>query len=325
MASITHELNGIVPHGTVPSRIDSWISLQYESFPRSAASDSRTIFTIDGKIVKKSKMVKGGNTIRVTWVEDVFDQIVGQDIPLQILYEDSHLLVIDKPQSLVVHPGAGNPNNTVVNALVYRYGENFFSTTQASDDDVEEDDPAGTAQPLRPGIVHRLDKETSGVMVVALDRGSHTHVASQFKERTTEKYYIAIVCGYFPKRRGHIETTIVRDPRDRKKFCVGKEQEGKVAKTDYLVLRQFHNFALVRLRLLTGRTHQLRVHMKHIGCPILGDPVYGKTNALFPDVSMMLHALCLELEHPVTARRMRFTAPMPNRFKVVLRSLLRKR
>ncbi|HCS37302.1 MAG TPA: hypothetical protein DIW48_11630 [Sphaerochaeta sp.] len=172
--------------------------------------------------------------------------------------------------------------------------------------------------------MHRLDKDTSGVMVIALDRGSHTHVASQFKERTTEKYYIAIVCGYFPKRRGHIETTIVRDPRDRKKFCVGKEQEGKVAKTDYLVLRQFHNFALVRLRLLTGRTHQLRVHLKHIGCPILGDPVYGKPNALFPDSSMMLHALCLEIEHPVTAERMRFTAPMPDRFKVILRSLLQK-
>ncbi|HLW22005.1 MAG TPA: RluA family pseudouridine synthase [Sphaerochaetaceae bacterium] len=308
MASKEHHDKLTVEEPIAVSRIDAWVSQMNPHFPRSAASDSRTVFRINGIPVKKSKQVKCGDTVEVSWYEDVLDSIEAQEQPLAILYEDPHILVIDKQQSLVVHPGAGNPDKTLVNALVFKYGDDFFSSDQEF-------------ETVRPGIVHRLDKDTSGVMVIAKHRESHAHLALQFSERTTEKYYLAIVDGIMPKRRGHIETTIVRDPKDRKRFIVGKADTGKYAKTDYLVLRQFTTCALVRIRLHTGRTHQIRVHMAHIGTPVIGDPIYGKRGtSIFESCTLMLHALSLELYHPVSEKRMRFRAPMPNRFKQILRN-----
>lgn len=319
MANVEHQFEQEVPVGTVPVRIDRWVTESCSSFPRSAASDGNTRFFIDGQQVKKGKKVQSGERVRVEWTEHSFDHLEGEAIPLNVLYEDAHVLVLDKQQDLVVHPGAGNPDGTLVNALVHRYGKQFFSSGET--DDAQDDTEDSTV--LRPGIVHRLDKDTSGVMVVALDRESHASLAFQFKHRSVEKYYIAIVCNRMPRRRGRVETTIVRDRADRKRFTVGSEGEGKVAVTEYLVLHQFATHALVRLRLLTGRTHQIRVHMRSLGCPILGDPIYGSSDKLFPSVPLMLHAFSLEFDHPVDRRRMRVRAPMPQRLKTVLRTLIK--
>lgn len=318
MATKQHHVSIVVPEGTIGQRIDRYLASLNDVFPRAASTDSRTVFLINGNQVKKSKAIKPNDTVEVHWVEELFDKIEPQDIPLSILYEDGHMLVIDKQQSLVVHPGAGNWDNTLVNALVYRYGEHFFTKpTSDNQTDDDEEDLSGFSD-IRPGIVHRLDKDTSGVMVIAKDRSAHIDLSSQFKERSIEKYYIVLVHGRMPSRRGYLETTIVRDPRNRKRFIVGKEGEGKHAKTDYLVLRQWSDMALVRVRLHTGRTHQIRVHLSHIGCPIMGDPIYGRRNN--ENHTMMLHAFSLELSHPSTGIRLRFRAPLPQRFKDVIRA-----
>ena len=314
MASCRRSFEQVVRLGELGCRIDLWVAKHCPEFPRSAATEDSTVFHLNGKVVKKSRRVREGDLVAVVWVEQVFERVEAQEIPLDILYEDNHILVIDKQQDLVVHPGAGNSGGTLANALVHRYGERFFHVEDSDDED---------AHLLRPGIVHRLDKDTSGVMVIALDRSSHLSLAGQFKDRTVSKHYIAIVCGKVRQREGRIETTLVRDKRDRKRFTVGKEGEGKVAVTEYRLLRQYGPYALLRIHLLTGRTHQIRVHMRHEGCPILGDVTYGRGDARFKDATLMLHALSLSFDHPEDTSRMRFTAPMPSRFKQVLRSLLK--
>lgn len=318
MAVKEHSIDLVVEEDAVCSRIDTWISLHVPDFPRSLASNPKTVFLIDGKEVKKSKMVKTGNLITVRWIEELFDSAEGQDIPLNIIYEDESLLVINKQQSLVVHPGAGNWNHTLVNALVFRYGDEFFSPD--SEENLNESDEHGI-NTLRPGIVHRLDKDTSGVMVIAKNRKTHADLSKQFKDRVTTKYYIAIVSGVLTKRRGCIETTLVRDRKDRKKFSVGGEKEGKQAKTEYVVLRQYPEFAFVRIRLYTGRTHQIRVHMAHIGCPIIGDVLYNNRRKKHPQETLLLHAFTLEFFHPETKEKMRFRAPLPRRFSDFIRSV----
>ncbi len=321
MADIARRFEKRVESPDEGMRVDRWIATHCPEFPRSAASDEGTSIVVNGNPAKKSKRLAEGDTVCVEWTESVFDRIEGQSIALDVLHEDEDLLVIHKPQGLVVHPGAGNPDGTVVNALVHRYGESFFTLKQGEED---ADDEETERTSLRPGIVHRLDKETSGVMAIALNRESHQELSGQFKDRTVEKHYIAIVCGRPSRKRGRIETMLVRDSRDRKKFTVGREGRGKHAVTDYLVLRQWEYHALVRVRLLTGRTHQIRVHFRSIGCPILGDPLYGKRDSRFPDATLMLHAFSLALDHPRTKQRMRFRAPMPARFKAVLLHLIGK-
>lgn len=308
MATKVHELSLSVPQTCSAMRIDAFVAKAHQSFPRSAASDERTEFYLNGKQVKKSKLVHGGDHITVRWPEDVLSSVVPQDIPLKVLYEDDEILVIDKQQSLVVHPAAGHFDGTVANAMVYRYGKQMLQLDMSS---------------LRPGIVHRLDKETSGVMVIAKTRTSHASLAKQFKDHTTIKYYIAIVQGSVPGQEGQITMPIQRDMHNRKRFTVGVD--GKEACTEYYVLRRFVGYTLLRLRLITGRTHQIRVHMRYLGTPVLGDSLYGKASKEFPDASLMLHALSLDIEHPLTGKRMRFVAPMPTRFKTVLRQLLQER
>jgi 23S rRNA pseudouridine1911/1915/1917 synthase len=312
-------------------RVDAYIAANVKDISRSLASDDGTAIMINGRTVKKSHCVHNGETITVNWTEELFGSIEPQDIPLDIVYEDDALLVINKQQFLVVHPAAGNQDGTLVNALVFRYGKLFSTTvedavqlTDAVDDEGMSEDGT-TVVDIRPGIVHRLDKDTSGVMVVAKTRQAHTHLAQQFKEHTNAKFYIAIVKGVPTHKKGTIITSIVRDPHDRKKFTVAEAGCGKYAETDYLVLRQYGDFALVRLRLHTGRTHQIRVHLAHLGCPILGDAIYGRHSDRFPGATLMLHALTLEINHPVTGKRMRFHTPMPDRFKKVLRTLKSQR
>ncbi len=335
-------------------RVDAYVAANATGVSRSLVGDRDTRILVDGREAKRSRPVKEGQVVEVLWTEQCFEGVEPQDIPLDILYEDDDVLVIDKPQGLVVHPAAGNPDGTLVNALVHRYGSSFSemspppyvpaytevpmaddASEQCSDilaDELVSSDstdfvaegeafPDGLSPAVRPGIVHRLDKDTSGVMVVARNREAHASLSRQFKEHTTDKYYIAIVKGRMPARRGRIVTGLRRDPENRKCFTTCPVDEGRKAETHYLVLRQYAGYALVRIRILTGRTHQIRVHLQSIGHPVLGDPMYSRKDASYPDATLMLHALQLYFDHPSSGVRMRFCAPMPRRFKDVLRTL----
>ncbi len=296
-----------VPEDYVLMRVDAFISQEISEISRSQIDLPTTVIKIDGKISKKSKKVHPGNIIEVEIIETIPEHIEPQQVDFPIVFENEKVVVIDKPQSLVVHPAAGNWNGTLVHGLLYRYKE------------LRQMDQS------RPGIVHRLDKDTSGVMIVAKDTPTIEMLSTQFAERKTQKFYIAIVKGSMLKKRGVIKTQIVRDRRDRKKFTTSDDPEqGKFAETHYLVLKQYMGAALVRLTLKTGRTHQLRVHMKHIGHPIVGDPIYAKPLKQLPDVTLMLHALSLQIaitEDSGEIVERKFIAPMPERFKKAIRSL----
>jgi len=291
-------------------RIDAYIARYAEGLSRSLVSDKDTVITVDGKQVKKSRPVKEGETIIVTWTDVSFTGVEAQPIELSVLYEDESMLVIDKQQSLVVHPAPGNPDGTLVNALVYRYGAEFADLSEDGQD----------MELARPGIVHRLDKETSGVLVVAKTRSAHAALSEQFKNRSTCKYYIALVKGVMERKRQTIDAPIGRSEKNRKKFAI--DRNGKSAVTDYTVLRQFGHFALLRIRIYTGRTHQIRVHMASIGHSVVGDELYGHKSNSDEPCSLMLHALSLEIDHPLTGQRLIFRAPLPDRFKKLIKQAL---
>jgi len=311
----------VVENVETKTRVDSYIAQNLKGVSRSLVSDENTQILINGKLVKNSAKVKNNQIIEIKYSENFFEGIEAEDIKLNVLYEDEDILVINKDQGLVVHPGANNYEHTLVNALVFRYGEDFSSNFANEVDDDEEGDVDEDVSLIRPGIVHRLDKDTSGTMVVALNRESQRDLSQQFKDRETSKIYIALVRGYFDKRRGRINTNIVRDSKDRKKFTTCSSEIGKFADTSYLVLKQYKGYALVRLNIHTGRTHQIRVHLKSINHPILGDPIYSNEDKMFPDATLMLHALQLELKHPKTGDKMRFRSAMPQRFKEVINKL----
>lgn len=287
-------------------RLDRFIAEHLAVLSRSQIKARGLTARVNGKAVKISRPLAGGDTLEIFWNEAESSELEPQDLPLSVLYEDARAVVVDKAQGMVVHPGAGNRSGTLANALLFRRLERRGSA----------DPNAG----VRPGIVHRLDKDTSGVIIAAYDDASLAFLADQFKARTTRKIYIAVVCGSPPEDRGSISTFIARDAKDRKRFAVSASA-GKLALTQYRVLKRFRGYAFVSLRLKTGRTHQLRVHLRHIGCPILGDPIYGRKDALFPNATLMLHAYSLEIRLPGSDQPTRFTAPIPERFRTVLRLL----
>lgn len=297
-----------------PLRLDVYATGHSDLISRSTLSDADTTIRLNGKASKKSKLVREGDHITILFSEMFFGGIEGEDIPLKVLYEDEDLLAINKEQGMVVHPANGNMEHTLVNALVHRYGKQFYEELQ--DEDADEEDADLSSPAVRPGIVHRLDKDTSGVMVVARNRISHRLLSAQFKDRTTKKIYIALAKGVFKQKQGIIEKHLKRDPKDRKKFTTCADTEGRYAKTEYQVLRQYRGFALLRITLHTGRTHQIRVHLSKDGHPIIGDPIYGNTEG----ETLMLHALLLELDSPSKGRRLRFIAAMPERFRSYIRS-----
>ena len=214
-----------------------------------------------------------------------------QNIPLEILYEDAHLAVVVKPSGMVVHPAAGNGEGTLVNALLYHL-----------------DSLSGIGGEMRPGIVHRLDKDTSGLLLAAKDDQTHAALSRQLSERKMEKHYRAVVAGRMKEARGEIEKPIGRSKADRKKMAVAAD--GRWAKTEWRVLREYPDRTLLDVHIITGRTHQIRVHMSSIGHPVLGDSLYGHRH--MPAASrLMLHAYSLSFTHPVTGERMHFTAPCP--------------
>ena len=293
-----------VPSDNTASRVDSFLSSQITDLSRSALTGDLCEIYINGSPAKKSASVKTGDLVELFYVADVFEKVEKQDIPLDIIYEDSSMLVINKAQGMVVHPGAGNPDGTVVNALAWRYGEDFIK------------DMADECDIARPGIVHRLDKDTSGVLVIALTPKAHENLSAQFQNRKTEKYYLAFCDGIFAQRTGRVECLLSRDPRDRKLFYAN-DLRGKTSLSTYEVQRQFEKAALVKVRIHTGRTHQIRVHMKSIGHPVIGDSLYNNRLSRFPGRTLMLHSHSLDICHPVTGEKMHFEAPVPQRFTVL--------
>lgn len=296
-------------------RLDRYISETLALLSRSQIKARELTAKVNGKEVKLSRPVKTGDSLELFWEEAPSENIIPQDLPLDIIYEDDRCIVVNKAQGMVVHPGAGNRQGTLANAIYYR-----ILSKKNNNNMMKEDISFAAPYSLRPGIVHRLDKDTSGVIIATYDEEMHAFLANQFKNRKVRKTYIAIVCrapGLQCKleKKGKIESFIARDIRDRKKFTVS--ERGKRALTYYKVVRNFNNYSIILLRPKTGRTHQLRVHMRHIGCPILGDPIYGGADKNFPKATLMLHAKKLEItlmgeNHPSI-----FSAPVPERFKEI--------
>jgi len=310
-------------------RLDAYLAQQ--GLRRAILSEPGTTILLNGNPAKKAKPIKNGDTITVTYIEEIFDGLTEQDIPLRVLYEDEELLVINKEEGMVVHPALGNHDSTVVNALLGRYGMDFSKifverVSKAQDEIVvekgkkpenteveEEGETEGISldSPLiRPGIVHRLDKDTSGTLVIARTLASYRSLSAQFKAHTTTKTYIALAKGNFSRDEGSIQTNIKRDTRNRKRFVSCSGEEGRTALTHYKVLRQFPSYALVRINIHTGRTHQIRVHLTSLNHPVIGDVIYGKEDG----TSLMLHALELGFDHPTTGERLTFRSPLPPRF-----------
>lgn len=294
--TFTSELSG---------RVDAVCSKQL-GISRTAFSFDSLICTVNGKSAKKSQKVNEGDEIKISYEEEILEGLEAENLDLDILYEDDEILVINKAQGMAVHPGAGNFRGTVANALLGLYGEDF----EAGDDD------------LRPGIVHRLDKDTSGVMVIAKTQNAHQMLSKMFSEHENKKCYLAIVKGEFNLPSGVIDSRIVRDRKNRKKYTTTENiTEGRDALTKYTVLSQNNGYALVKVRIFTGRTHQIRVHMTSIGHPILGDPIYGRKDSLYPDATLMLHSYKLGIIHPESGKAETFKAPLPAHFTKALSDL----
>ena len=253
--------------------------------------------TLNGRSFKPSQETSAGDLVSLEIPPDKPAEAQAQDLPLTILYEDDHLAVLNKASGMVVHPAHGNEDGTVVNALLHRYG------TLSS--------IGGVA---RPGIVHRLDKETSGCLVVARNDVAHQHLSAQFAGREVDKIYLAVTHGTPRPNTGTIQTHLGRDPRDRLKMAVLPAPAGKWAHTDYEVLHVLTGDALVECTLHTGRTHQIRVHLKHLGHPLLGDPTYSRQTKQTQVPRLMLHAWRLTLTHPITGQRLATEAPIPLEF-----------
>lgn len=258
---------------------------------------------LNGKPCKANTKAAAGAVLEILIPESREAEVLPEDIPLDILYEDEDLLVINKPQGLVVHPAPGNYTGTLVNALLYHCK-----------------DLSGIGGQRRPGIVHRLDKDTSGLLVVAKNDAAHQKLAAQLKERTMQRTYLALVHGNIKEDRGRIEAPIGRHPVDRKKMAV-VERNAREAVTEYTVLERFRDYTLVSARLHTGRTHQIRVHLAYIKHPVLGDPVYGPKHNPFGLKAQMLHAHRLSFVHPRTGETMAFETPPPEPFQKVLQLL----
>ena len=287
-------------------RADRYIAGHLAIFNRSQIKSRNVRVLLNNKEIKLSKILNSGDIIRVEYDHLEPLKLTPEKINLDIIYEDNSSIVINKPQGMVVHPGAGNFTGTLVQGLLYHCLE---MKDKFPDDD------------NRPGIVHRLDKDTSGVLISAKNPASLEFLASQFRNKGARKIYLAIVKGVPSKTKGRIETYIVRDQNNRKKFTVS-DNRGKKAVTVYKVIKAWENFSLLHLKLETGRTHQLRVHMRFLENPILGDPVYGRKSVTFPDISLMLHAYRLSLILPDKTDKIRtFEAPVPLRFSKIIKRL----
>lgn len=287
-------------------RVDKFLSEQCEEYSRSFLQKlmkSGGVFA-DGRLVKASYRVSEGDRLTFEVPEAVEPEILAENIPLDILYEDRDVILVNKPKGMVVHPAAGHYTGTLVNALMYHCRE----------------DLSGINGVLRPGIVHRIDMDTTGVLIACKNDQAHNSIAAQLKEHSITRRYQAIVHGVVKEDEGVVDAPIGRHPQDRKKMCIN-HQNGKSAVTHYRVLKRFSGFTHIECRLETGRTHQIRVHMASLGHPLLGDLVYGPARCPYKLQGQTLHAGILGFIHPMTGVYMEFTAPLPEYFEHLLEIL----
>lgn len=288
---------------TSGERVDSFLA---EELPYTRSKIKKLIddglISVNDKIVKAKYLVKAGDVICVTEKDLEPLDLEPVNAPIDIVYQDNDLAVINKPQGLTVHAGNGVKGYTLVNLLLYHL-----------------DNLSGINGVIRPGIVHRIDKDTSGLLVVAKNDTAHLSLASQIAEKTCKRTYVALLEGVVKQDEGIIETYIGRSDQNRTMMAV--KNSGRIAITNFKVLKRYENYTYCEFNLQTGRTHQIRVHSKHIGHPIVGDPVYGYKNQKFNLNGQLLHATRLEFIHPITNKRMVFTAPLPNYFEAVLNKL----
>ncbi len=287
-------------------RLDKFLSEKIEDITRSYVAKiiEEGGITVNGKVAKASYKLKEGDELNVNIPEPEELMVEAEDISLDIVYEDEDLLVVNKPQGMVVHPAPGNYTGTLVNALLHHCKEEL----------------SGINGVMRPGIVHRIDKNTSGLLMVAKTNRAHISLAEQIKEHSFSRRYKAIVHGKFKSPEGTVDAPIGRNKKNREKMCVTQENS-KNAVTHYKVIEEFENTSLVECILETGRTHQIRVHMAHLGHPVMGDDVYGRKNEKFNLKGQLLHAYLVGFVHPVTKEYMEFTVPLPARFEDVLEKL----
>ena len=256
--------------------------------------------TVNGQAVKPKYKVQAGDKISLVKPEPQSLELTPENIPLDIVYEDDDVIVVNKPQGMVVHPAPGHPDHTLVNALLYHSPLSTINGT------------------FRPGIVHRIDKDTSGLLMVAKNDLAHQSLAEQLRNKTNKREYLALVYGQIKEDEGTIDAPLGRNPQDRKKQAVVKG--GRHAVTHFKVIKRYDNFTLVKCILETGRTHQIRVHMKYIGHPLVGDPLYGPRKVIGKD-GQFLHAALLGFKHPRTGKELVFEAPLPENFQKMLDKL----
>lgn len=302
----------IVEQEGAGTRIDRFLSGEDTGLSRSALQGlmAQGHVLCNGRPVPKSQKLKAGDTLLVEIPDAKPIEAVPQNIPLDIVYEDEHLLVVNKPKGMVVHPAPGNPDGTLVNALLWHCQGSL----------------SGIGGLIRPGIVHRIDKDTSGLLVVAKDDATHIGLSQQMAVHSVERAYHTVVYGGFTQEQGVVESSIARSHTDRKKMAVYPvgEPGAKYAYTGYQVLERLDNFTLLECRLKTGRTHQIRVHMASIHHPVAGDPVYGPHNCITSLGGQCLHAKTLGFIHPATGQALRFDSELPEYFTHFVATLRRQ-
>lgn len=286
-------------------RIDKFIAIKYPKISRSMVQkliDENNIF-VNSKNIKQSYKVEKDDIIEFEMIEPKKTDIVAQDIPVEVIYEDKDIIVVNKPKGMVVHPANGNPDGTLVNAIMSLCGNSL----------------SGIGGEIRPGIVHRLDKDTTGLLIIAKNDEAHINMSNQIKDRKVKKTYYALVRGIISENEATINMPIARSSKDRKKMAVVKG--GKEAITHFKVLKRYNSYTFLEVRIETGRTHQIRVHLSTIGYPIVGDGVYSNGKNEFNVDGQMLHAESIEFAHPITGKKMKIEAPLPEYFNNVLKLL----
>ena len=297
--------NVIVNENDKGKRLDIYIAENFNELSRTMIKKliESNYILVNDKSEKVSYKVQANDNISIDVPEAKETKLKAQEIPLDIIYEDNDIIVVNKPKGMVVHPANGNPDGTLVNAIL----------------SICKNSLSGIGGELRPGIVHRLDKDTSGLIIVAKNDKAHINMSEQIKERNVKKTYIALVRGNVPEEEATINMPIGRSTKDRKKMAVTKN--GKQAITHFKVLKRYSKYTLLEIKIETGRTHQIRVHMAEIGYPVVGDAVYSNGKNEFGIEGQMLHAYKLEFMHPITNKHMELTAPLPQYFEEILKKL----
>lgn len=290
-------------------RIDRFISERMADTSRSYIQKliKDELVTVDSKVVKSNYKVKEGEWVKIVLPEPVSLDIEAENIPLDILYEDSDVLLVNKPKDMVVHPSAGHVTGTLVNALLYHCKDSLSSINGV----------------MRPGIVHRIDKDTTGILIICKNDKAHNCIAEQLKVHSITRRYHALVWNNVTDDTGTVDAPIGRHPVDRKKMAIN-HKNGKHAVTHYKVLERFGQYTYIQCELETGRTHQIRVHMASIGHPLVGDPVYGPAKQPFKTVGQILHAKVFGFIHPSTNEYMEFETDLPEYFQLILEKLRNK-